>query len=372
MSNPPSESEHSRYMQRALRLAGRGLGRVEPNPMVGCVIVRNGLVVGEGYHRRFGGAHAEVAALARAGPKARGATVYVTLEPCCHHGKTPPCTEALQAAKVAKVFAAMRDPNPLVAGKGIRALRKAGIEVVEGPLRAEARELVAAYRKWETQGRPYVIAKWAQSVDGKIATRTGDSKWISSAQARRWTHTLRARVDGIIVGSETVLRDDPDLTCRGVPIKRVARRIILDTRLRTPPRCKMVRSAREISTIIFTSRDATSTDRARQLRSAGVLIKPAPMRGKHISLKHVLKKLAGQGMSNVLIEGGGQVLGSAFDQGLVDEAIVFIAPRLIGGSRAPTALPGKGVSLIAQSHRLENLKIRRIGPDMLYHFRLSS
>ena len=340
--------------------------------MVGCVIVRDGRVVGEGYHRRFGGAHAEVVALARAGPKARGATVYVTLEPCCHYGKTPPCTEALQAARVAKVVIAMRDPNPLVAGKGIRALNKAGIEVVEGPLHTEAQELNAAYLKRQTQGQPYVIAKWAQSIDGKIATRTGNSKWISSAQARRWTHELRARVDGIIVGSETVLRDDPQLTCRGVPIKRVARRIILDTRLRTPPRCKLVRSAREIPTIVFTFRDATSTDRARRLRSAGVLIKPAPLRGEHISLNHVLKKLAGQGMSNVLIEGGGQILGSAFDQGLVDEAFVFIAPRLIGGSRAPSALSGKGVSLIAQSQRLKNVKIRRIGPDLLYHFRLSS
>lgn len=359
-------------MQRALRLAARGLGRVEPNPMVGCVIVRSGRVVGEGYHRRFGGPHAEVVALARAGPKACGATVYVTLEPCCHHGKTPPCTKALRTAKVAKVFAAMRDPNPLVAGKGMRSLKRAGIEVVEGVLRAEARELIAAYLKWETQGQPYVIAKWAQSIDGKIATRSGDSKWISSERARKWTHRIRARVDGIIVGSETVLRDDPQLTCRGVTIKRVARRIILDTRLRTPAHCKLARTARGIPTIIFTSRQATTTARARRLGLAGVLIKPAPMRGKHISLKHVLKKLAGQGMSNVLIEGGGQVLGSAFDQGLVDEAIVFIAPMLIGGSRAPSALPGQGASLIAQSHRLKNLKIRRIGPDMLYHFRLSS
>ena len=372
MSNPPSESKHSRYMQRALRLAARGLGRVEPNPMVGCVIVRKGRVVGEGYHRRFGGAHAEVVALSGAGPKARGATVYVTLEPCCHYGKTPPCTEALQAAKVSKVFAAMRDPNPLVAGKGIRVLRKAGIEVIEGPLQTEALELNAAYLKCETQGQPYVIAKWAQSIDGKIATHSGDSKWISSEPARKWTHRIRARVDGIIVGSQTVLRDDPELTCRGERIKRLAERVILDTRLRTPAHCKLARTAREIPTVIFTSRQAMTTARARRLGLAGVLIKPAPLRGKHISLKHVLKKLAGQGMSNVLIEGGGQILGSAFDQGLVDEVIVFIAPRLIGGSAAPSALSGKGVSLIAQSQRLKNLKIRRIGPDMLYHFRLPS
>ncbi len=358
-------------MQHALRLAGRGLGLVEPNPMVGCVIVRNGRVVGEGYHRRFGGPHAEVAALARAGPKARGATVYVTLEPCCHDGKTPPCTEALQAAKVARVFAAMRDPNPLVAGKGIRALRAAGIEVAEGLLRIEAQELNAAYLKRETQGQPYVIAKWAQSIDGKIATRSGDSKWISSERARQWTHRIRARVDGIIVGSETVLRDDPELTCRAGRLKRLAWRVILDTRLRTPAHCKLVLTARETPTIVFTARQATTTARARRLGRAGVLIKPAPLRGKHVSLKHVLKKLARQGMSNVLIEGGGQILGSAFDQGLVDEAVVFIAPRLIGGSRAPSALSGKGVSLIAQSQRIENLKIRRIGPDMLYHFRLS-
>ncbi len=372
MSNPPSESKHSRYMQRALRLAARGLGRVEPNPMVGCVIVRKGRVVGEGYHRRFGGAHAEVVALARAGPEARGATVYVTLEPCVHYGKTPPCTEVLQAAKVAKVVIAMRDPNPLVAGKGIRSLRKAGINVVEGPVRAEAQELNAAYLKRETRGHPYVIAKWAQSIDGKIATLSGDSKWISSERARKWTHRIRARVDGIIIGSETVLRDDPELTCRGEPIKRLAGRVILDTRLRTPVHCKLARIAREIPTVIFTSRQSTTTARARRLARAGVLIKPAPLRGKHVSLRHVLKKLAGQGMSNVLIEGGGQVLGSAFDQGFVDEAFVFIAPILIGGSRAPAALAGQGVSLIAQAQRLTNLKIRRMGTVLLFQLRLAS
>jgi diaminohydroxyphosphoribosylaminopyrimidine deaminase/5-amino-6-(5-phosphoribosylamino)uracil reductase len=359
-------------MLRALRLAARGLGRVEPNPMVGCVIVKNSRIVGEGYHRRFGGAHAEVAALARAGSKARGATVYVTLEPCCHHGKTPPCTEALKAAKVGQVFAAMRDPNPLVAGKGIRSLKGAGLEIDEGLLLDEARELNAAYLKWETRGQPYVIAKWAQSIDGKIATHSGESKWISSEPARSWTHRLRGRMSAIIVGSETVLRDDPELTCRSGPLKRIAARVILDTRLRTPARCKLVRTARDVPTIIFTSRRAATTARARRLAVAGVLTKPTPLRGKQISLKHVLRKLAGLGMSNVLIEGGGQILGSAFDQNLIDEAFVFIAPRLIGGSRAPSALAGDGVSLIVHSHRLKGLGIRRVGPDLLYHLRLPS
>ncbi len=357
-------------MQRALRLARRGLGRVEPNPMVGCVIVKNDRIVGQGYHRRFGGDHAEVAALKRAGTGAKGATVYVTLEPCHHSGKTPPCTQALQTAQITKVVAAMRDPNPLVAGKGIRALRSAGIEVHEGLLRTEAQDLNAAYLKRQRRGQPYVIAKWAQSIDGRIATRRGDSKWISSARSRKRVHQIRARVDGIIIGSETVLRDDPQLTCRGVPTRRVARRIILDTRLRTPLHCKVVQSSSKVPTTIFTSREAARTRKTRLLRSAGVVIETVPLRKGHVSLKAVLKKLAKEGMTNVLIEGGGLVLGSAFDLDLVDEAFVFVAPKLIGGRRAPSALSGDGLTRMIRSRPLKNLSTRRIGSDLLYHFRL--
>lgn len=357
-------------MSRAIRLAGRGQGLVEPNPMVGCVIVRGGQVLGEGYHRRFGGPHAEVVALTRCADGARRATAYVTLEPCHHHGKTPPCTAALIEAGVRKVVVATRDPNPLVAGRGIRALKKAGIDVVEGVLRPQAADLNAPYMKLQTCGLPYVIAKWAQSIDGRIAGQGSGALWISGPAARKWVHRLRARMDGIIVGSETVLKDDPRLTCRGVPARRVARRIILDTRLRTPLPSHAVRTARRVPTTIFTARASLARGKAQRLRRSGVGLEAVPLSRGHVSLRSVLRRLAAMGMTNVLIEGGGHVLAAAFDAELIDEAYVFVAPKLIGGPHAPAALLRQRADGKLRDRPVRNPTTTWIGPDLLYHFTL--
>ncbi len=256
------------WMTRALELAERGRGYVEPNPLVGAVVVRDGRMVGEGWHQRYGEAHAEVNALAAAGEAARGATLYVTLEPCCHHGKTPPCTDAILQAGVARVVAAMTDPFPEVAGKGLSILQAAGVTVVVGLGEKEARRLNAPYLKLLTTGRPYIHAKWAMMLDGKIATRTGDSKWISGEESRRRVHELRGRMDGIIVGIGTALADDPLLTVRP-PGARVPTRIILDSHARLSPHSRLVQTAKEAPVMVVTIRPATD-EPVRVLKKSGM------------------------------------------------------------------------------------------------------
>jgi diaminohydroxyphosphoribosylaminopyrimidine deaminase/5-amino-6-(5-phosphoribosylamino)uracil reductase len=354
---PPSTdvaaTEDERYLRRALRLAWRGQGRVEPNPMVGCVLVRNGRVIGEGYHRRFGGPHAEVEALRACRGSARGATAYVTLEPCCHYGKTPPCTEALIAAGIARVVAPVTDPNPAVAGRGFARLRAAGLRVDVGLLQAQALELNAPFFKLMRQRRPWVILKWAQSLDGKIATRTGDSRWITGPACRAHAHRTRGRVDAIMVGVGTVRRDDPLLTCRAVPPRRVATRIVLDTRLRTPPTARLVRTARRVPTWVFCGPDASEIQAAR-LEQAGCRVLRVPRTSRGLSLSAVLTLLGQHHMTNVLVEGGATLLGRFFDQRLFDELHVYIAPLLIGGSAALSPLHGAGVPRVGQALRLPN------------------
>lgn len=353
------------FMRRALALAARGRGRVEPNPMVGCVITREGRVIAEGWHRRFGGPHAEIDALRRCGESARGATVYVSLEPCCVHGKTPPCTEALIEARVGRVVAAMRDPNPLVKGRGARALKAAGIPCDIGLLEAEAQALNAPFSKLMTQRRPWVILKWAQSIDGRIATRAGDSKWISDETARAHAHRTRGRVDGIIVGVRTVLADDPQLTARTARPRRVATRIVLDTRLRTPLVSRLVRTARETPTWIFCG-DGAAPPRIRAFEKRGCVIHPVRSEADGVSLEALLDVLGGANMTNVLVEGGGRVLGGFFDRRLADEAHVYVAPLLIGGQGAPTALEGDGPQRIAEALRLSSsAALRRLGDGWL-------
>ncbi|MFQ5491899.1 MAG: bifunctional diaminohydroxyphosphoribosylaminopyrimidine deaminase/5-amino-6-(5-phosphoribosylamino)uracil reductase RibD, partial [Phycisphaerae bacterium] len=288
------------YMRQAMTLASRGQGKVEPNPMVGCILVKKGRLIGQGYHRRFGGPHAEVYALRQAGPAARGATAYVTLEPCSHHGKTPPCADALIQAGVSRVVVAMKDPFPQVAGRGIRRLRRAGVKVSVGLCHEEAARLNAPYLTVLQRDRPYVILKWAQSLDGCIATRTGNSKWISSPLSRRWVHRLRARVDGILVGINTVLKDDPLLTARDVPIRRVATRIVLDTRLRLPARSQLVQTAAQIPLVVCTTGRALNqnTNRARRLERAGVHFLPCRTHKNRIALPDVLERLAKQKVTN--------------------------------------------------------------------------
>ncbi len=350
------------WMRRALELAERGRGAVEPNPLVGAVVVRAGNCVGEGWHRNFGGPHAEVHALEAAGDWARGATLYVTLEPCCHHGKTPPCTEAVLRAGIARVVAAMADPFPQVAGQGAALLRAAGVEVLLGPCEAEARRLNAPYLKLLATGRPWVHAKWAMTLDGKIATRTGDSKWISNEAARRIVHALRGRMDAIVVGAETAVVDDPLLTARP-PGPRVATRIVLDSTGRLPLAGQLVRTAREVPTLLATTGRLAA--RRRLYEEHGVEVLQLP--GARPEVAALLDELGRRRFTNVLVEGGGEVLGSFLDAAAVDEAHVFIAPRLVGGAAAHVPVCGLGAETIAAARRLAEWSVRDVEGDLYVH-----
>jgi len=365
-----TQQEHV-WMQRALALAARGRGSVEPNPMVGCVLVRGGRVVGEGYHRRYGGPHAEVNALKAAERLARGATAYVTLEPCCHYGKTPPCTDALIAAGVKRVVLAMRDELPPVSGRGVAILRQSGIRVSVGLCEDEARHLNAPYLKLKGTGRPWVILKWAQSIDGKIATRTGDSKWISGEESRRYAHKIRGRVDAIVVGVATVIADDPALTCRHDKPRRIASRVVLDPRLRTPLDARLLRTAGKVPTIIVTDRRQTGSAKARRLARQGVEILGLRSSRSGLDLDGLLHVLGRRQMTNIMVEGGGRTLGTFLDAELADEAVIFVSRRLIGGRRAPSALAGQGPARIADSPRPTRTEVTRCGDDDVYHLRLT-
>ena len=360
-----------RMMRRALALSRRGEGWVEPNPMVGCVIVRDGRVVGEGFHRRFGAAHAEVEALRRCGGKARRATVFVTLEPCGHFGKTPPCADALIDAGVRRVVVAARDPNPLVAGRGLRRLRSAGIEVVTDVRRDEAAEVLAPFFTCMVDHRPYVIAKWAQSLDGKLVTRAGQSKWISGEASRSEGHKLRARVDAVLVGAGTVLCDDPQLTARGVRVRRVATRVVLDGRLRISERSHLVRSAKKIPVLVFTTSASSAGRKAERLRRAGVEIVPVPAARSGLNLDRILADLAARGVTNLLVEGGPTVLAAFFAGGWVDEAWVFTAPRFIGGRAASGVFERMGAIRGFETPVPSHGTVRRIGEDVMHRLRFT-
>lgn len=367
----PKDELDLRMMRRAIALARRGEGRVEPNPMVGCVIVRAGRVLGEGYHRRFGRAHAEVEALRACGRTPRGAEVYVSLEPCCHVGKTPPCTTTLIEARVRRVVVAHRDPHSVVGGRGLRALRRAGIVVEVGLLRDEAASVLAPYLTRMIHHRPYVIAKWAQSLDGKLATRIGDSQWISGERSRRAVHRLRARVDAVLVGSNTVLKDDPRLTARDVPVRRVALRVVLDTRLRTSPTCRLVSTAGEVPTLIFTAKQHAKSAKALRLARRGVEVVASSVRKNRLVLDSCLRQLADRGVTNLLVEGGAHVLTSFFTQGLVDEAHVYVAPRLIGGRGAPSVMANVGIGRVGDTLTARSLRVRRSGDDQCFEMRFT-
>lgn len=357
-------------MLRAISLAQRGRGRVEPNPLVGCLLVRAGEVVGCGCHCRFGGPHAEIHALRRAGSKARGSTAYVTLEPCCHLGKTPPCDRALVAAGVVEVVAAMRDPHPYVSGRGLARLRRAGVRVRVGLAGEQARQLNAPYLKLLGEHRPWVILKWAQSIDGKIAAADGSSRWITGSAARREGHRLRGRVDAVVVGIGTVLADDPMLTCRPpVRPRRIAARVVLDLRLRLPITSQLVRTAGQVPVIVATARTALGQRRrhAEQLTKAGCEIWALRAHKGRVDLEDLLEAMGGRQMTNVLVEGGGRVLGAFWDEHLADEAYVFVAPRLIGGQAAPGPLAGLGTKTLQQAPRVTLVGARRIGADRLVH-----
>lgn len=354
-------------MQRALELAARARGRTSPNPMVGAVIVRDGQIVGQGYHQRAGTPHAEIHALREAGERARGATVYVTLEPCVHHGRTPPCTDALIQAGVAEVHMAMLDPNPKVAGRGRQALERAGIRTVVGEAEEVARRLNAAFITWITTGRPRVIAKFAISLDGKIATRSGESQWITGYEARRRGHELRDQVDAILVGRGTVQADDPQLTTRldGQEDVQHPLRVILDSRGRVPLGARVFDPTLPGRTVTATTA-AMPVEQRRALAQhhVEVMVLPADEEGR-VSLPHLLDTLGEREITTLLVEGGSTVLGSFFQADLVDEVMAFIAPKIIGGQAAPGPVGGAGVARLYDAVPLTDLRVESIGSDVL-------
>ncbi|MGQ9919961.1 MAG: bifunctional diaminohydroxyphosphoribosylaminopyrimidine deaminase/5-amino-6-(5-phosphoribosylamino)uracil reductase RibD [Desulfobacca sp.] len=362
----PSWSPADRsFMARALRLAKKGAGFTSPNPMVGAVVVRDGRIVGQGYHRRYGGPHAEVEALSQAGAAARGATLYVTLEPCNHHGKTPPCTQAVLAAGIARVVIANADPNPRVTGGGAAFLRQQGLQVEMGLLAEAARRLNEPFFKASTTGRPWVIAKAAASLDGKIATHTNDSHWITGPAARLWVHRLRHQVDAILVGVGTVVADDPQLTTR-LPRGRGKDpvRVILDSRLRLPLTAQVLQLHSTAPTWIACT-EAAPPDKREALAALGAECLLLPSRQGRVDLEALLSLLGQRRLQSLLVEGGAEVHGAFFEAGLIDKFYLFLAPKLIGGRQAPGVFGGQGITRLAEAPSLRELTIRRLGPDLL-------
>ena len=359
-------------MAEALALAERGRGRVEPNPVVGAVLVREGEVVGEGYHARHGGPHAEVEAIAAAGGAARGATLYVTLEPCNHHGKTPPCVDAILRAGIRRVVAAMPDPNAIAAG-GAERLRAAGVEVEVGLLAAEARRQNAPFLKRVRSGLPFVTLKWAMTLDGKIATASGDARWVSSAEAREHAHRMRDRADAVLIGIGTALADDPELTAR-IPGGRDPLRVVADARARLPLDSKLVRTARQSPVIVAVSA-AAPEGRVEALRAAGVEVLTCgdPATGSAgaggVDLMVLARALAarpGRPVTNLVCEGGGRLNAALLEAGLADRVVVFVAPKILGGAHAPTPVEGAGRERMDDAIRLAGrIEVARVGPDVL-------
>ncbi|WP_449244428.1 bifunctional diaminohydroxyphosphoribosylaminopyrimidine deaminase/5-amino-6-(5-phosphoribosylamino)uracil reductase RibD [Desulfobacca acetoxidans] len=358
-------TEDQRYMALALKLAARGVGCTSPNPMVGAVVVRDGYIVGRGYHRRYGGPHAEVEALRQAGSQADGATLYVTLEPCNHYGQTPPCTEAILAAGIRRVVIANSDPNPHVVGGGAAYLQSKGLLVQSGLLAKAGSRLNEAFFKAMTTGQPFVIAKAAASLDGKIATRTNDSQWITGAPARTWVHRLRHQVDAILVGVGTVMADDPQLTTRlpkgqgKDPI-----RLVLDSRLRLPLNAKVLTQISAAPTWMVCTPSAPS-EKITAIQELGAEVIITPAIENRVELRTLLKILGERRIQSLLVEGGAEVQGAFFDAGLVDKFHLFLAPKFIGGRQAPGILGGLGASRLAEAQLVHDLSIRRIGEDIL-------
>ncbi len=353
------------WMRRALDLAARARGRTSPNPMVGAVLVKDGQLIGEGFHAYAGSDHAEVAALRDAGPAARGATLYVSLEPCSHYGRTPPCVEQILQAGIRRVVAACEDPNPAVSGKGIAALRAAGLSVDVGVLAEEAERLNEAFFTHVRTGRPFVTLKVAASLDGKIATRTGESRWITGESARRRVHQLRNEMDAVLVGIGTVLRDDPLLTTRlEIADQRDPIRVVVDNLARLPLRAKAVNRASTAPTILAVSQMAPRT-KLEALEREGVQVIVVESSPRRVSLERLIEALGKRGILSVMIEGGAEINASALREGVVDKVLVFLAPILIGGKSTPTAVGGDGIESLTQAVRLRDVRIERFDGDIL-------
>jgi len=351
-----------RFMRRALALAARGLGRTYPNPPVGAVLVRGGRVVGEGFHAKAGGPHAEIEAIRAAGARACGADLFVTLEPCTHQGRTPPCLDAVLALQPARVVVAAVDPDPRVRGRGIRGLRRHGVPVVVGVEAAAAGELLEAFRSRVVRGRPRVTLKLALTLDGRIAARDGDARWITGAAARRMGHELRGVSDAVLVGAGTVRADDPRLTCR-IPGGHDPVRVVVSGRRLDLPRRARVLAPGGSPTIVVAPATASSR-RVTALRSAGVEVLLVPARAGRMSFAHVMAALGERGFTSVLVEGGGTVAAEALRAGVVDRAVLFVAPTLLGGDGVAAVGP-LGIRRVADAIRLTHASVRRIGDDLV-------
>lgn len=367
MDSPQATARDERYMAEAIELARRAAGRTHPNPLVGCVIVRGDEIVGRGFHARAGEAHGEVAAIEDADGPLEGCQLYVNHEPCCHVGRTPPCTEAILQAGIDRVVIGTIDPDPRVSGRGIEILRQAGVEVVCGVLEEESRRLNAPFFKYIRQGLPWVAAKWAMSLDGKIATHTKDSRWITGEAARDRVHELRDHHDAILVGKGTLIADDPRLTCRRDGGRDPAR-FVVDARLEAPPDHRVFNHGdSEADTVVFAAEHADDA-RRRRLEDRGVeVVAVATDDRSWLRPASLLEQIAGRELLSVLVEGGGRLLGSLFDADLIDYVYGFVAPRLIGGDAAPTPLAGQGIESMTCCLDLRSPNVERHGQDLLVH-----
>lgn len=362
MASAQGSEQEQRYLRLACRLARKGAGRTSPNPMVGAVLVRGGKIVGAGYHHFVGGAHAEINALKQAGSKAKGATLYITLEPCSHQGRTPPCTRALIAAGVRQVVAGLKDPNPLVAGRGFQQLRRAGIKVRAGLCQQEAAQLIEAFTKFITQRLPFITVKLAATLDGKIASASGDARWISGERSRARVHRWRNEMDAVLVGAGTVRADDPLLTCR-IAGGRNPYRVVLDSRLRIAPTAQLLHLPDAGKTIIVATKQAP-VNKVRALEKLGVTVWRLPSRNDQVAWRPLLRKLAGIGVVTVLIEGGAAVAASALKNKVVDKLALFYAPKIIGGD-GRAMIGALGIDKMARALSLRYYDLRRSGEDFL-------
>jgi diaminohydroxyphosphoribosylaminopyrimidine deaminase/5-amino-6-(5-phosphoribosylamino)uracil reductase len=357
------QDKDTHFMQMALELAEKGRGAVAPNPMVGAVIVKDGRIIGSGYHEKIGEGHAEVNAFRSANEDVAGATIYVTLEPCSHYGKTPPCSDKIIEKKIGRVVIAALDPNPLVSGRGVKKLQAAGIEVVTGVLAEESSRLNEIFMKYIVKKEPFVVMKAAMSLDGKIATRTGESQWITGPAARERVHQLRSALSGIMVGVQTVIMDNPQLTSR-IPGGKNPVRIIVDSTLRIPMEAKVLQN-QDTSTTIIATTDRADRNKAALLEEAGIEILTVPVKDGRTDLKALMGALGERGIDSILLEGGATLNFSALQAGIVDKLQVYIAPKLIGGETAKTPVGGEGIEKLSQAFSVIELKASTVGEDIL-------
>ena len=356
-------TDRERFMRMALSLARKGAGKTNPNPMVGAVVVKEGVVLGNGYHKRAGGPHAEINALKEAGERAKGADIYITLEPCCHYGKTPPCYKALISKGIARAFIGMEDPNPVVSGEGIKLLRAGGVEVEVGILKDKCSELNEAYIKYITTSTPFVTLKLAATLDGKIATFSGESKWITNETSRKKVHKMRGSLDGIMVGVGTVIRDDPQLTNR-FPGGKNPHRIVIDSELRIPLNAKILKKSKDVRVLIVTTYKAP-LKKVEKLRRLGANLIFLPLLEDGVDLQSLMVELGKLQMVSLLIEGGARLATSSMRRGVVDKLSIFFAPKILGGLKSVPMFLDLGIDSLDDAILMEQMKLQKIGGDIL-------